>query len=382
MLGALFASAMARVDAAPYTPADDAVVIETLRADARGDALRRLSLNRRTSASAPDATVAVGLARRYIERSRASADPRLLGYAQGILAPWWSSASAPADVILLRATILQARHRFDASLEDLDRVLRSRPRDAQAWLTRATVLRVQGRYAEAAAACGRLKDVAPGFTSNLCEWAVRGLSGELDQALGAMQTLQTGAIHEPPSVQAWFDAEFAEMLERAGRRDEAEARYRIALQRDPAELGLRAAFADFLLDGNRPAEAESITAPMLAVDALCLRNAIARQRLGQPQLPEGEALQAGFDAAHRRGEDLHLREAARYAREVRRLPAEALRLARENWLVQHEPSDARLLIETARAAGVSSQADDARRWLAQSKLQDVRIDARRTDTRR
>lgn len=373
LLVALAAGPVWTVGAAPYTPASDDTVIETLRADARADALRRLSRERRASAAASDPTVAVSLARRYIERSRATADPRMLGYAQGILAPWWTSNAAPADVMLLRATILQARHRFDASLADLDRVLQARPEDAQAWLTRATVLRVQGRFPQAAKACERMKDVSPGVAATLCELSIKGVSGDLDTALDAMASLQDRAMQEPPSIQAWFDAEFADMLERAGRRDEAEARYRAALGREPTDLGLIGAFADFLLDGNRATEAEAITAPWRGVDALCLRNAIARARLGRPQSREADALPSAFEAAHRRGEDLHLREASRYRLEVSRRPAEALRLAQENWKVQHEPWDARLLIESAAAAGVASEAQAARRWLADTKLQDARI---------
>lgn len=357
--------------AAPYTPRHDDIVLERLSADARADALRRLSQARR-SASAQDPSLAVGLARHYIERSRATADPRLLGYAQGILAPWWESSTAPADVVLLRATILQSRHRFDAALVDLDRVLGQRPHDAQALLTRATVLRVQGRYPQAAQACGRMAEVEPGFSSTLCGLALRSLSGDLHGALQEMTALQRQAAQEPPALRTWFDAEFAEMLERAGRRDEAEAVYRAALRRAAADPGLVAAYADFLLDAQRAHEAEILTAPALDIDAVGLRNAIARHRLGQPERVEVARLEAGFIAAQRRDE-AHLREASRFLLEVRANAGEALRLAQQNWGVQREPADARLLIEAADRAGRPSAAAPAWDWLAESGLQDRRI---------
>ena len=365
-------SLIAPVLAAPYTPTDDEAVLEQLSPDARADALRRLA-QARQSASTQDPTLAVGLARHYIERSRATADPRLLGYAQGILAPWWASNAAPTDVILLRATILQSRHRFDAALLDLDRVIERRPQDAQAWLTRATVLRVQGRYALAAQSCARLAEIAPGFSAALCGLAVRGLSGDLARALEEMSALQALAAQESPALQAWFDAEFAEMLERAGRRDEAEAIYRSSLKRSPSDPGLVAAYADFLLDGQRAREAETLTALALDIDAVCLRNAIARHRLGEPELIQVRRLEASFTAAERRAEDPHLREASRFMLEVRDDAAQALRLAQRNWSVQREPSDARLLLEAAAKAGDPSAAAPPRQWLAESKLQDQRI---------
>ena len=61
---------------------------------------------------------------------------------------------------MLHASILQSRHSFEAALVELDEALRARPDDAQAWLTRATVLRVLGRYSEAASACHAVR--APG----------------------------------------------------------------------------------------------------------------------------------------------------------------------------------------------------------------------------
>ena len=55
----------------------------------------------------------------------------------------------------MRATLEQYLHEFDAAVAHL-RLLLARPgseRQPQAWLTLATVLRVQGRYAESDVAC-------------------------------------------------------------------------------------------------------------------------------------------------------------------------------------------------------------------------------------
>jgi hypothetical protein len=47
----------------------------------------------------------------------------------------------------------------------------------------------------------------------------------------------------------------------------------------------------------------------------------------------------------------------------------ALRLARENWNVQREPADLRVLAEAAAATGDSGAKETVRQWLAQTGLE-------------
>ena len=86
---------------------------------------------------------ATQLAQRYIEYGRAEGDPRYYGYAQAALNPWWNLSNPPAAVLLLRATLRQARHDFNGALADLSVILKSDPDDAQAWLTQASLQQVQ-----------------------------------------------------------------------------------------------------------------------------------------------------------------------------------------------------------------------------------------------
>src|SRR5450830_1365180 len=141
------------VQAAPYTPKDGNAVIEHLprRADATQIELR--ALRTQLSSTPQDIALATRLAQRYIGLARSETDPRYLGYAQAALAPWLMQLAPPAPVRLLRATILQSTHQFGAALQDLDAVIEQEPANGQAWLTRATVLTVQGQYSKATADC-------------------------------------------------------------------------------------------------------------------------------------------------------------------------------------------------------------------------------------
>jgi len=130
-------------------PKEGADVIETLPFAANDPKRREVARLRRTVAADPNnLRAAIDLARLDIKLSRERSDPRYLGHAQAALAPWWNAVDAPTEVLVLRATIEQSLHDFEAALADLDRVLERAPNDVQAWLTRPTILTVPARYGE------------------------------------------------------------------------------------------------------------------------------------------------------------------------------------------------------------------------------------------
>lgn len=362
-LAILALTAAGHAGAQPYRPTDDALVLERLPAG--------LPVPRRAIPHDPQAATA--LARSYLERARQHADPRFVGYAEQLLQPWWSEALPPAPVLLLRATIRQARHQFDEALADLGLLLARHPHDGQALLTRATVLRVQGRHAEAARDCRALRGIADPFVAELCEQSVRGLGGGLAEAAAALDRLAPQMPLQPAGVQAWYFAERADMARRLGRAGQAERLHRLAIARLLADPLLVATAADLLLESGRAQDALAIVGAAPAVDALRLRAALARRALGQPDAVTERALADAYAAARRRGDEAHLREEARFELAIRSDAAAALRLAQDNWRSQREPEDARLLLEAARAANAPAATEPVRQWLRQSGLQDAAL---------
>ena len=79
------------------------------------------------------------------------------------------------------------------------------------------------------------------------------------------------------------------------------------------------------------------------------------------------------EAGRLRGDRVHLREEARFTLHLLNAPAAALKLAQENWRVQKEPADIRILLEAALAAGDAAAVDAARAWLGNSRLEDVQL---------
>ena len=352
--------------AAPYQPANDAQVLERVPPPL----IRALN-------DTPDMAKSARLAQAYIEQSRLIGDPRWLGYAQGVLAPWWQQPDPPSPVLLLRATLRQSRHEFTSALADLDTLLDRDPDNAQGWLTRASVLRVQGRFAQARQSCLRTLGLTDDFVTSLCTASVSSLSGSLNPSLKSLEELEAASALRSPGLLAWYWAERTEMLERLGHISRADQAYLHALKLAPQDLGLRAAYADFLLDQRRPTEALHWVRRSAAdepVDALRLRRLLAAQMLGRPDATLRKQIADGFAAGRRRGEALHLREEARYVLEVELDAPRALALAAQNWSSQREPWDARLLLAAAHAAGDPNAAEPVRQWMKQTGFEDARLD--------
>jgi hypothetical protein len=177
-------------------------------------------------------------------------------------------------------------------------------------------------------------------------------------------------------LRVWALTILAELAAQLGDSAAAEKRFREALaleRRDPYLLG---AYADFLLDEDRPAEVLELLDGESRIDPLLLRLTLAERRLGVAGLDEHVALmQARFDAARRRGDSMHLREEARFTLDLLDRPLRAVELALENWATQREPSDARILLEAAVAAQDPAAAQPVLDWLARTGLQHVRLQA-------
>lgn len=362
--------------AAPYIPANGGQVLERLPASL--DRLQRELGRLRTelAANPTDLGRAAQLARRYIEQARRDGDPRFLGYAQAALKPWWGlpRATAPAEVLVLRATLAQSTHDFSAALADLDEALRREPANAQAWLTRATIEQVVGRYEAARRSCARLFGRTPDLVLQTCLASIGSVSGEARASYEKLKRMLEARRDAPAPLRAWSGTLLAEMAERLGEHGAADAHFREALRADPEDSYLLAAYADFLLDRGRPQDVLRLLEGRTAADALLLRHAIALQALGSPRAAQQvAALRARFEAARRRGDTVHRREEARFALALDGNPGEAVRLAKLNWAVQKEPADLRIL---AQAAAASSDADAGRLvrdWLRHSRIEDRRL---------
>jgi hypothetical protein len=358
--------------AAPYRPSDDAQVLERLPSASSKTARELRELHGELARSPHNLSLALRVARRDIELARSEGDPRYNGYAEAALGPWLNIPDPLTEVIVLRATLRQARHDFSVALADLSRALSDDPRDAQAWLVRAVILQVQGDYTKALGNCLSLARLAETLVTAICVDGVSGLNG---RAAASYDDLQQMLDHAPPGenggIRLWALTVLAEAAARLGDSDAAEGHFKEALALGIRDVYLLGAYADFLLDRNRPQDVRSLLEKEVRIDPLLLRLALAEQSLGAPELAGHIAdLAERFAEARMRGDMVHQREEARFNLYLLKQPREALRLAQANWAVQREPWDARLLLEAALAADEPLAARPALDWLATSHLED------------
>jgi predicted Zn-dependent protease len=242
----------------------------------------------------------------------------------------------------------------------------------QALLTRATVLTVLGRYDDARRDCAALAGKAAPIVVLGCEATPASLSGRAAPAYDALvQSL--GYARSDPAMREWALTLAAEIAARRGDFAAAERHFRAALALDPRDAYLKGAFADFLLDRNRPQEVLPLVRDDTRNDVLLLRLALAEQRLtGQREAFAAHRadLAARFDAARRRGDRTHRREEARFRLSIENDPKAALSLAVENWRVQREPADLRILIEAAHVIRDAGALSLARDWIDAHHLED------------
>lgn len=360
--------ALAGARAEPVHPASDQTVVETL-ATQLGDRQAQRRLRQALAKSPRDAGLAVEVAKGHLELARTQGDARYAGLALGALSAWpQAGSSVPVEVLMMRATVAQYLHDFDGAAALLDRVTQRSPTHAQAWLTLATIRRVQGRYAESDAACKRVGESGQALHAGACLAENLSLTGQNDAARSRLQQLMTSpAVMGPDgaAIRQWLLTTLAELEERAGQPEAARAAWARA-QALGASPYVLTAHADFLLQQQQPAEALAVLQGQDKTDAVLLRLSIAAHRLGRPQAKAwSHEMQARLQAAASRpGSGLvHAREQARFALEVLGQPEKALSLARQNLAHQRETADWLLMAQATQA-----QAGDKARRNALAEL--------------
>jgi len=313
------------------------------------------------------------LATRYIELSRSEGDPRFLGQAQAILIPWWQESTPPPAVLVLRATIKQNAHEFDSALVDLDEVLRIQTSNAQAWLTKASILQVQARYDEARRACQPLARLTARHVFLACLSDIAGVTGQAAKSqIVLRELLAHPGVSDPERM--WISTMSAEIAARTGDAQTADRSFSEILKIGVKNQYLLGAYADFLLDRGRHRDVVALLQHETRADGLLLRLAIAEQALNLATFRDHVAtLTSRFAASRDRGANVHVREEARFTLVLLGNPQQALPLAQMNWKVQREPADARILLESALAAGKHAAAKPVLDWLSTNHVEDSHL---------
>jgi predicted Zn-dependent protease len=190
-----------------------------------------------------------------------------------------------------------------------------------------------------------------------------------------LQQVESSSVYAPVNFRAWVQGLMAETAERIGDWPLAETHYRNALQLQPEDNFLLVAYADFLLDRNRPREVLPLLADHTQSDTAFLRIALAEAALHSDQVQRYTwVMAARFEALRARGSEYFGREESRFALQLQHDPQTALDMGLRNWQVQRAPWDARVVLEAAVASKQPRAATDVLDFLAKTKLEDPVIE--------
>jgi tetratricopeptide (TPR) repeat protein len=358
----------------PFVPQDPTLVVLEVPSD---PLLKRVAaLEGELQSQGDDSYRVYELAESYIELGRRTTEPRYFGRAEALLLQHLTAPSAPAGLRLQLADILQYRHEYAPAVAQIDQALAQQPSNARAHLMRAAIRQAAGAFADARADCGQVLASGDTFAGSVCMGQVMGMTGQIERA----RTLLTNLIERLPALPArysgWALTALADLEERSGNLAAAETNLRRAVTGNPYDYYARLTLADLLLGQRRTNEVSVLLRDMPQSESTLLRLAESRAISGTvASSSELAALKDRFDSARARGERIHARDLARFNLRLLANPAAALQAARSNWAQQHEPIDARLLIECAQAAGDSSAIAEVSDWQRRTHYQDVKLAA-------
>ena len=368
IVSALAAAQLSALAVTEVQPSRDDEVLEVLPAVTRSRPARATSTPLVVSPAA-----AALRARQDIAVARQTGDTRYWGRAQAVLAPWWDRPDAPVELAVLQATVQQGRHEFDASRKVLRAALARAPGHAQGWLNLAALERLSARYTEALGACEAVARAGQALYAAACRLETQSLQGQHEAAMQGLQALI--AQTTDTSQRSWLLSLLAESQERSGQGRAAADSYARSLALAP-DLYTSIAYSDLLLRTGKASQALQALAALPETDAVLLRRAAAWRRLGEPRwTAERAVLKERAAELQRRGDDpaLHGRELALPARWLDDDAPHALALARRTLLLQREPTDWWVALESARQARDAAASAEIAHAIREAGLHDMRL---------
>jgi Tfp pilus assembly protein PilF len=359
---AVFFTAAALADTTPrWRPASEQVVLVL------PDTMARLPADARVAPSPlRDAERAESLA----ALARQSQDARWFGRAEAVVEPWVARPDAPPRILVVAADLAQQRHDFTVARGFLDRALAVEADNPGARLQRANVELLLGDFAAARADCRAVFAAGDAFAGTVCLASAttgRGSVGRGRQLMAALD--RQGEV--PAALARWQLLTAADLAARDGDSKAALDYLSRAHALDPVQQETRARLAEALITRGESRAALDLAAGENVSAALLVARLRAASRIDAASaLAARRELDTLLEVGRLRGTNSHRREAAELALYVDGDARRALALARENFAVQKDTPDLRLLVSAAMAAGDGATIRSLRDWLAETGFED------------
>lgn len=260
-------------------------------------------------------------------------------------------------------------------------LLKADPDNAQAILSRSTILTVLGRYDEATTDNNRLASLAESDVITVNRCAIDSLRGQAEERLIELEGVLARPAF-PDNLRPWALGIAGDIARRLERDQQAEAHFLAGLKLAPNDTYLLTALTDLQLDSDRPNDVLKWIPKDSPHEGLRLRRILATST----ELPERADLVSAFDARLRADQARahpHLREEAIFALDVLRDPERAVRQARANWATQREPADLLIYVRALQAqpaAKATAELAQLASWFHERQMEWPRLERLLSDS--
>ncbi len=345
------------VYAAVYQPKNDSEIVDTLP---KGSLTFQQRMPMQTSKKPSIGEITLK-ANALISQAYISGDPRSVGQAEALIAPY--AAIQSPELGLIRANIYQSTHRFDQARSELEKILQQIPNQSDSLFMLANINLVQGRFDTAREQCEQLQDASLLVLKMICVAQVDSMTGKLSvsaQTISQLMQLNAGLTDEQ---QRWLHLIAADLALRLN--DAALAKV-VFNTMDGQSAPALTARTDWLLAHGQWASVKNMLSHSTDNDSLLLRLIISEKKQHDPLATQhGQLLAQRIAIWRQRGETAHQREQAQFAYVMGQYDS-ALQLARSNW--QHQRETADVVIYTHAALRTRSYPDIKiiNAWIAQT----------------
>lgn len=365
---ALFSSIAGAEETARYRPADGDRVVLTLPAGV----LRAQAMPTDTA----DPERAAIDAEALLQLARTTRDPRYFGRAEALVEPWIARQDATPRLLVAAADLAQQRHEFVNARQLLNRAIDADPQNGGARIQRANVALLLGEFDAARRDCLAVLQSGATFPGTVCLASTMTGPGSLQRARRLLAPFD-GAEPEAPDIARWLLLTESDLALRDG--DEPAAQHYLARAHalDPDHEETRARLAELLIEHGDAKDALTLARGSTVSAALLVRRIRAASGIDAVEAASARReLDTLLAVGRRRGTTPHLREEGELALYVDRDAARALTMARQNFALQKDTPDVRLLLGAAVAAGDKPTLAELRRWLASTGFEDQVVAAR------
>ncbi|CAA6808472.1 MAG: Unknown protein [uncultured Sulfurovum sp.] len=289
--------------AKPFIPQDLNRTLLSLEQDEASKAIA--SLLQKVQAQPNNLVLVEELATLYIETAKKKANVSYMGYAKALLAPYLKKYSNNTTFILYQVDILQYTHAFDEALALLAPLTTKGAKEAKAYLMKATIYEAKEEYAPALRACKQLILRSSALLSATCISTMQSHLGKLEESYSLLEKVYAQNKQEQGSEQVWALTSLADMAYRLNQQEKALAYFKEALSINPSDHFVLRRMAEIYLEKKRYADVKTLLNAYSFVDALFLRETLAKEKLGENIMLEKERLSAYLKGLTLRDETPH-----------------------------------------------------------------------------